>query len=129
MAEPASSVAFFAVTTAGLTVLGVVTGIHPALLIAGAAGGYWSLSYLPQMTAKSRVSTVAVSAIISALLSPAAAAVIVAAARNYLPWWPASVDANFISYAVAAIGGLLLFTVVGPQIIRIGNARAGQGRR
>lgn len=126
MAEPASSAAFVAATTAGLTLFGFATGIHPELLIAGAAGGYWSLSYLPEMRIWQRVSTVSVSSIVSAWLSPPVAAVLAAAARNYLSWWPAAVDAAAMSYAVAVCGGLILFTVVGPQIIRIGNAKAGE---
>lgn len=126
MAEPASSAAFIAATAAGLTLFGFATGIHPELLIAGAAGGYWSLSYLPEMRIWQRVSTVAVSSIVSAWLSPPVAAVFEAAARNYLTWWPAAVDAAAMSYAVAVGGGLLLFTVIGPQMIRIGKSKAAE---
>ena len=46
MAEPTSSAAALAAATAtGLTVFGVATGLHPAILLAGLAGGLWALSY------------------------------------------------------------------------------------
>lgn len=57
-------------TGTGLTVFGVATGIHPLLLIAGAAGGYWGLSYVPEMAVVRRFTTVLLSALVAAWGAP-----------------------------------------------------------
>lgn len=63
-------------TGTGLTVFGVATGIHPVLLIAGAAGGYWGLSYVPPMGFMQRFTTVLLSALVAAWGAPLFAGVV-----------------------------------------------------
>lgn len=45
MPEPTSSALALTATSAGLTVFAVATGLPPAILLAGLAGGWWALSY------------------------------------------------------------------------------------
>jgi hypothetical protein len=46
MPEPTVSTVVIATSTAtGLTFFGIATGLQPAILFAGLAGGLWSLSY------------------------------------------------------------------------------------
>ena len=55
MAEPTSSAVLAGATATGLTLFGVATGLHPAILLAGLAGGLWALSYQEPAPALKRV--------------------------------------------------------------------------
>lgn len=67
MAEPTTSVAI-AATAAGLTVLGIATGLQPGVLLAGFAGGLWALSYLPPMAWWQRILVAGLGAVMAVLL-------------------------------------------------------------
>ena len=53
MTEPVTPSAF-GLTAAGVTLFGVATGLDPALLCAGAAGGWWAMTYQPVLGALDR---------------------------------------------------------------------------
>ena len=73
MAEP-SITAGTAVAT-GLTIFGISTGLDPAILIAGFAGGVWAQSYHPPTTFWRRLALVALASLLAGYLAPAFAAV------------------------------------------------------
>lgn len=73
MAEP-SITAGTAVAT-GLTIFGISTGLDPAILIAGLAGGLWAQSYHPPTSIWRRVALIVLAAILAGYLAPAFAAV------------------------------------------------------
>lgn len=75
MPDPASAPATLALTGAGITIFGVVTGLHPDILLAGFAGGVWAQSYLPQTTLFRRISTTLGSAIVAGYLTPISVAI------------------------------------------------------
>lgn len=68
MSDPTTAVA--GVTAGGITVLGVATGLAPELMLAGAAGGWWSLSYQPACRVLSRLNRVLLSALVAAWVTP-----------------------------------------------------------
>jgi hypothetical protein len=71
MAEAAAAAAAIAITSTGLTVFGIATGLHPQYLVAGSVGGLWWLSYQdgPQPLAK-RLAANAISSVIAGFLTP-----------------------------------------------------------
>lgn len=56
--------------TSGVTILGVATGLQPELLISGAAGGWWAISYQPPLKAFTRVNRIFLSSLVAAWLTP-----------------------------------------------------------
>lgn len=119
MAEPASSAAVIAGTAAGLTVFGVATGLNPSLLIAGLAGGFWSLSYIPPMPAWKRLTTAALAALLAGWATPA-----IVAAVTSMSAWPSAVTHDIVQYPVAVAFGLLAHTVIGPTMLKFATRRA-----
>ena len=73
MAEP--SVTIGTALATGLTIFGVSTGLDPAILIAGAAGGLWAQSYHPPTIIWRRLALICLAAVLSGYLAPAIAAV------------------------------------------------------
>lgn len=120
MAEPATSaVGAVSITAAGLTIFGVVTGLDPGLLIAGLAGGLWSLRYLEPMSVWQRATTAALSALVAAWGAPVAVALITSAAL-----WPKDGPEAALGFASALGLGLLAHTVIGPTLIRVTRRKA-----
>lgn len=119
MAEPTSSAAALTATTMGLTLFGMATGLHPAILLAGLAGGLWALSYQPPTSVLKRVAVTAMAAIIAGYLTPA-----VAAGVASLDVWPRAVTRDLLQFPVAVLIGLLAHRVLGPAILRIGASKA-----
>lgn len=109
MAEPAT-IAVFGLTAGGLTLFGVVTGLHPALLLAGLAGGWWALSYREPMTLPARIASVAISAIVAAWGAPVALALLAA-----FSWWPVAAH-DVMHFPVAMILGRLTHTIFGASL-------------
>lgn len=120
MAEPTTSAAVMAAATAtGLTVFGVATGLHPAILLAGLAGGLWALSYHPPMGSARRVAVTIMAAVVAGYLSPA-----VAAGLTAISIWPQTVTREMAQLPIAVMIGLLSHRVLGPALLRIAARKA-----
>lgn len=118
MPEPTTSTAVVTIA-AGLAVIEATTGVSPPLAVWGAVGGYWAFRYLPPMTVAERCVSLVIAALIAAIGSWPIAAIGVAAARNFLTWWPATVDAALMSKPLAATLGLLCHRVIGKKLIEV----------
>lgn len=57
-------------TTGGVTLFGVATGLQPELLIAGAVGGWWAMSYQGLLSLWTRIKRIFVSAMVGAWSAP-----------------------------------------------------------
>lgn len=115
MAEPTSTAAVAIATAGGLTVFGVVTGLHPALLVAGMAGGWWALSYRDPMPLRARVASVVISAISAAWCAP-----VVGGVLSSLSWWPAqTVAPEILQLPIACVLGRLAHTFFGPALDKL----------
>lgn len=122
MPEPTSTVAAVAVTAGGLTVFGVATGLHPALLLAGLAGGWWALSYqCAPMPLPRRVSVLAISALMAAWITPPAVAATIGAGL-----FPTTMTGELIQFPGAAMVGLVAHRVIGPLLMRLAEKKAGE---
>jgi len=113
MSEPVS-VGFIGLTAGGITILGVATGLHPALLLAGAAGGWWSMSYQSQLSALGRLNRILLSSVVSAWGAPVAAA----AGASFMP----SLDLtsrSAIELGVALVIGLVTIDVLGRGLLAV----------
>lgn len=108
-----------AATAAGITVLGVSTGLDPALLIAGFAGGLWAQSYNPPAHWLQRLAATALAAILAGYFAPAAAVVLSASdtVKGALP-------GHALQLPVAVLVGLLAQRVLGPAIMRIARKKS-----
>lgn len=104
MPEPTST-AVIGLTAGGLALFGVVTGLHPALLLAGMAGGWWALSYREPMSVPSRIASIALAAIVAAWGAPVALALI----ASVLPLQ--SIAADVLKFPVAMLLGRLTHTL------------------
>lgn len=113
MSEPVST-GYIAVTAGGITLFGIITGLHPALMLAGAAGGWWAMSYQQQMTAWGRLNSILLSSIVAAWGAPVAAA----AGAGYVPS-SVPLPHSAIELAVALIIGLGTIEVLGRGILSI----------
>ena len=119
MTEPASgSVAFITLTTAGISILGIATGLHPTFLVVGFFGGLWAISYNPPAGVIARVIFLAMSSIVSAYVSPVVAAVAAGAAAGMLTWWPKEITREFLSFPVSFLVGFLALRWLGPALLR-----------
>lgn len=107
MAEPVQTAIL---TTGGITILGVATGLHPALMLAGAAGGWWALSYQPTKTLLSRVNRILLSSVIAAWSAP------VLAASSYIPEGIPTVPVQLLA---ALLIGLAAMDVLGRGLLSI----------
>lgn len=101
------------VASAGITLFGVSTGLDPAVLIAGFAGGVWAQSYYPPTYWAKRVALTSLASILAGYLAPAAAAVATSyeIVRNVLPL-------SALQLPTAVIVGLLAHRVLGPAFMR-----------
>ena len=120
MAEPTTSAAALAAATAtGLTIFGVATGLHPSILLAGLAGGLWSLSYQEPAPAWKRVAITVIASVVAGYLAPAVAAVVTA-----LDAWPHALTSDLVQLPIAVLIGLLSHRVLGPALLRIAAQKA-----
>lgn len=119
MTEPTSSVVALIATSAGITIFGIATGLNPAILLAGLAGGWWALSYQDPLPVMRRVTVTMMSAIVAGYLTPAVVAGVTA-----LSAWPQAVTNDLIQFPVAVVIGLLAHRVLGPSILRIAAKKA-----
>ena len=106
------------VTTTGITLLGVSTGLDPSVLIAGFAGAVWAQSYYPPTHWAKRVALTALGAILAGYLAPVAAAVVTSydAVRQALPL-------AVLQLPAAVVVGLLAHRVLGPAFMRFASKK------
>ena len=111
MAEPTSTTAI-AFTASGLALFGIVTGLHPELMLAGLAGGWWALSYREPMPLPRRITSVVIASISAAWGAPVAMAILTS-----LSWWPAqSIAHDILKFPIAMMLGRLTHTVLGSSL-------------
>ena len=108
MSEPSASAATAAAT--GLTLLGVTTGLDPAVLIAGLAGGLWAQSYQSPTDLWKRAALTVMSSVVAGYLAPAAASLAGLAGDFRLP--------------LAVLVGLTCHRVLGPAVLRYTSRKA-----
>jgi hypothetical protein len=116
MAEPNTTVAGLA--AAGLTFFGVATGLDPALLIAGFAGGVWGQSYQPSTALWRRVILVILSSIIAGYMSPAISAMAMGVGNL-----GGAMSAPMLQLPVALLVGLVAHKALGPAVMRVTRAK------
>ena len=114
MAEPMAAVAAIAITSTGLAVFGIATGLHPQYLVAGAVGGLWWLSYQdgPQPLAK-RLAANAISSVIAGFLTPLAVEVV----KIQEVFFATQFARDILQYPVAVGIGFLAYSRIGPAIL------------
>ena len=115
MPEPTTSTAAaISLTGAGLTLFGIATGLHPMLLLAGLAGGWWALSYQPDaMPVLRRITALSISALAAAWITPPAVATTVGAG-----WLGPGATGDILQFPGAMIVGLLAHAVLGPALMK-----------
>lgn len=118
MAEPTSSAVVAVATATGLTVFGVATGLHPAILLAGLAGGLWALSYQPPTSAGKRAAITIMAAVIAGYLTPA-----VAAGVSSTGVLPQALARDVVQLPIAVFIGLLSHRVLGPALLRFASRK------
>lgn len=104
---------------AGLTIFGVSTGLDPAVLIAGFAGGLWAQSYSPPAHWLQRLAATALAAILAGYLAPAGAAVLSASETIKV-----ALPGHALQLPVAVLVGLLAQRVLGPAIMRFARKKS-----
>lgn len=111
MSEPATSVTVTVTQAGGITLFGIATGLDPVLIVAGAAGGWWALSYLESPgRALARANRIALSSILAAWGSP------VVVGLNFLPL-PENIP-EFPLKIVVSIGiGLSVIDIIGKGLM------------
>lgn len=118
MAEPSTTAAGTAIA-AGLTIFGVTTGLDPAVLIAGLAGGLLAQSYRPAVSIWHRLPLSCLAAILAGYFAPAVAAVAVSSetVRGTIPFMT-------VQLCAAVIVGLTVHQVLGPALMRFVSKKA-----
>lgn len=118
MSEPAS-VSVAALTTGGLTLFGLATGLHPMLLVPGFVGCWWYNSYLPELSTGQRIASGLIAALVAAWLTPPLIAWITS-----LAWWPPTVPALTAGFPSALCIGFLTHKVIGPTLLRAAQKKS-----
>lgn len=115
MADAAAAAAAIAITSTGLTVFGIATGLHPQYLVAGAVGGLWWLSYqdTPQPLAK-RFTANAISSVIAGFLTPLAVELV----KIQEVVFSTQLARDLLPFPVAVGIGFLAYSRIGPAILR-----------
>ena len=117
MAEPSATTAGLAAT--GLTFFGVATGLDPAILIAGFAGGVWAQSYHPPMSIWRRLALIVMASSLAGYLAPAAAAAVMSFGNTQ-----GAFTLTALQLPVAVLIGLTSHRVLGPAIMRFAAKKA-----
>lgn len=68
MSEPSTAIA--ALVQGVIVILGVATGLRPELLLSAAAGGWWAMSYQPELKPLSRINRIGIAALVGAWGAP-----------------------------------------------------------
>lgn len=115
MSEPTTPL----LASGGLTVFGVITGLHPMLLVAGFVGCWWYNTYLPELTLRQRISSGIIAALVAAWLTPPVIGWITG-----LTFWPATVPPLLAGFPCAVFIGFLTHRVIGPNLLRVAQKKA-----
>lgn len=107
-----------AVAAAGVTVLGVATGLDPAVLLAGFAGGLWAQSYSPPTPWLHRLAMTLLAAILAGYLTPVFAVVL-----SQSDWVKGKLPGPMLQLPVAVLVGLLGHRVIGPAVMRLARKK------
>lgn len=118
MTDPISPPAAVA-TAAGITLFSAATGLDPVLLCAGAAGGWWAMTYQPILGALDRLSRVGISALAAGWGSPVAVGYASGAG-----WIPDALPEHVVGAPVALGIGLLAVDVIGRGLLRFAQRKA-----
>ncbi len=95
-------------------ILGVSTGLQPALMIAGAAGGWLAMTYIGPLSWYDRVNRVFLSSLASSW-----------GTMVLLEHFDLYEDAQVFQFAVSFVIGLLTMDVIGKGIIKIAKKWLG----
>ena len=115
MPEPTSSTIAVGLTAGGLTLFGIATGLHPMLLLAGLAGGWWALSYqTAPMPLVRRITALGVSSLAAAWITPPAVAATVGQG-----WLGPAATGELLQFPAALIVGLLAHAALGPALMKL----------
>jgi uncharacterized membrane protein YdfJ with MMPL/SSD domain len=117
-ADGGISVLGYAATASGLTVFGIATGLDPAVLIAGFAGGLWAQSYHPPMSILARIGLTILASIIAGYLAPAGATVAAAGVGLFSPL-KGVLSVAVLQLPIAVIIGLIAHRILGPAIMKL----------
>lgn len=115
MSEPTTPL----LATGGLTLFGVVTGLHPMLLVCGFVGCWWYNSYLAELTIGQRISSGIIAALVAGWSTPP-----IVTWLTSLAWWPGSVTGQIVGFPFALACGFLTHKVIGPSLLRIAQKKA-----
>lgn len=111
MSEPATSAIVSVTQASGITLFGIATGLDPVLIVAGAAGGWWALSYLESPgRALARANRIALSSILAAWGSP------VVVGLNFLPL-PENFPEFPLKIVVSIVIGLIAIDIIGKGLM------------
>jgi len=111
MAEPAATATTIVITGSGLVIVGLTTGLHPLLLVAGAAGALWAQFYIGELPIFQRVSLIIIGALVSAWGAPP-----LVWALPELPGWPRGIPVDGMMVPLAITIGLLFHTAGGVAV-------------
>lgn len=115
MSEPTTPI----LTSGGLTVFGVATGLDPVLLVAGFIGCWWYNSYIPTLTVGQRFSSGIIAALVAAWATPPVIAWVAST-----PVWPHAVSPMIAGWPLALVIGFLTHKVIGPSLLRVAEKKA-----
>lgn len=116
MSEPVAPALF---ATGGITVFGLVTGLHPMLLVAGFLGCWWYNTYGRPLPLGKRIGSAMLAAFVAAWTTPPVVAWVTS-----LAWWPPAVPALIVGFPVALALGFLTHRVLGPKLLAIAEKKA-----
>lgn len=113
MPDITSSAGAITLSAGGITLLGIATGLHPTVMLAGFAGGLWAVSYeKPPIPLVRRLTWTCGSAIVAGYLTPPAVAML-------LPSLPGRMTAELIQHGVGFLIGLTAFPDLGPAFLSL----------
>lgn len=115
------SAATGAAVATGVTVFGVSTGLDPALLIAGLAGGLWAQSYQPAASLWRRLPLSFLASILAGYFAPAAAAV--ASSSDFVR---GLIPSEALQLSAAVVVGLTAHRVLGPAFMRFASKKVDE---
>lgn len=117
MSEPVTPAALYA--SGGITLFGLVTGLHPMLLLAGFIGCWWYNSYGQPLPLGQRISSAIIAGLVAAWTTPPVVAWITSTA-----WWPPAVPALIVGFPIALALGFLTHRVLGPKLLAVAERKA-----
>ena len=113
MPDITSSAGAITLSAGGITLLGIATGLHPTVMLAGFAGGLWAVAYeKPPIPLVRRLTWTCGSAIVAGYLTPPAVAML-------LPSLPGRMTAELIQHGVGFLIGLTAFPHLGPAFLSL----------